>query len=118
VPDLLAFLHHITPVLNERLAHSIFAGYTGTLHFDLYRSGLAIKIEQGILVGIEPWRPPAYDPEPSLGCPPLVFLQVLLGYRSMKELNVIYPDAWVEEKVSLLVSTLFPVQHSVVDPLG
>lgn len=118
VPDLLAFLRLITPVLDERLARSIFANYTGELTFDLYRSGLQLKIERGRLVDIEPWRPPPYDPETSLGCPPLVFLQLLLGYRNMQELSASYPDASVAEKFKHLVDTLFPKQYSMVHPLA
>ncbi|RIK39072.1 MAG: GNAT family N-acetyltransferase, partial [Chloroflexi bacterium] len=113
VPDLLAFLQLITPVLEGRLARSVFANYTGEIKCDLYRSGLLFKIERGQLV---PWRPPPYDPEASFGCPPLVFLQLLLGYRSMAELSAIYPDASVAEKFKLLVDTLFPKQHSAVHP--
>jgi hypothetical protein len=116
VPDLPAFLQLITPVLNERLARSVFATYTGEITCDLYPNGLLFKIERGRLVGIDPWRPPPYDPEASLGCPPLVFLQLLLGYRSMAELSAIYPDVSVAEKFKLLVDTLFPKQHSAVHP--
>nr|HMN31459.1 hypothetical protein [Caldilineaceae bacterium] len=118
VPDLLAFLRLITPVLDERLARSVFASYSGQLTFDLYRSGFAFQIERGRLVGIEPWRPAVYNPQASLGCPPLVFLQLLLGYRSMAELSAFYPDAAVAEKCKALVDALFPKQHSMVHPLA
>ncbi|MCL4863700.1 MAG: hypothetical protein KJZ93_30120, partial [Caldilineaceae bacterium] len=117
VPDLLAFLRLITPVLNERLARSVFANYTGEIKCDLYRSGLLFTIERGQVVGIDPWRPPPYDPAASFGCPPLVFLQLLLGYRSMAELSASYPDASVTEKYKLLIDTLFPKQPSRVHPL-
>lgn len=117
VPDLLAFLQLITPVLNERLARSVFANYTGEITCDLYPNGLLFKIERGRLVGIDPWRPPPYDPAASMGCPSLVFLQLLLGYRNIQELSAIYPDVSVAEKYKLLVATLFPKQQSQVHPL-
>jgi hypothetical protein len=117
VPDLVKFLQHVTPVLDERLAHSVYANYSGEVRFDLYRSGFALRIERGRLVGIDPWRPPPYDDQATLGCPPLVFLQVVLGYRSMEELNAFYPDAWIQESAAPLVNTLFPVQDSTVYPL-
>jgi hypothetical protein len=110
-------LQLITPVLNERLAGSVFASYTGEITCDLYPNGLRFKIERGRLVGIDPWRPPPYDPEASFGCPPLVFLQLLLGYRTIQELSAIYPDVSVAEKYKLLVATLFPKQQSRVYPL-
>jgi hypothetical protein len=118
VPDVLAFLHHVQPVLEKRLACSHYAHYTGELHFDLYRTGLALRFEHGKVAAIEPWRTSDYSDEASLGCPPLVFLQMLLGYRTISELNTFYPDAWVEDDVRLLVNTLFPAQHSTVRPLA
>jgi hypothetical protein len=118
VPDVLAFLRLIASVLEERLACSPYAQYSGELHFDLYRTGLALRFEQGKLAAIEPWRTSDYSDEASLGCPPLVFLQMLLGYRTITELNTFHPDAWVEDDVRLLVNTLFPAQHSAVRPLA
>jgi GNAT superfamily N-acetyltransferase len=118
VPDLPAFLGQIAPVLEERLARSALAGYTGELKFDLHRGGLHFRFVQGKLSALEPWRQPAYGDESQAGAPPLVFLQLLLSYRSLAELMAFYPDVWAYDKNRLLVNTLFPkLRSTVFEPL-
>jgi hypothetical protein len=119
IPDVPAFLRLIAPALEERLAQSVLAGYTGDLKIDLYRGGLRLRFEQGKLATAEPWRPPIHgDEDTALGCPPLTFLQLLLGYRSLDELRAIFPDIWVKDEHRLLITTLFPKKPSMVEPLG
>ncbi len=119
IPDLPAFLRHITPVLEERLARSVLAGYTGDPKIDLYRQGLHLRFEQGRLRGVEPWQAPIPEDDTTvMGCPPLTFPQLVLGYRSLDELRAILPDVWVKEEQRLLINTLFSKQPSIVEPLG
>ena len=44
VPDLPGFLHHITPVLEKRLAGSVLAGHTGRLRLNFYRDSWTIDL--------------------------------------------------------------------------
>lgn len=118
VPDVPAFIRHIAPVLEARLAKSILTGYTGEVKIDFYRSGLHIAFGQGKLTSVEPWRAPAYGDEADAGSPPLVFLQLLFGYRSLAELRAFFPDVWASARTTLLIDTLFPKQPSVVHPLS
>lgn len=118
VPDLIAFLRLITPVLEERIANSILTGYSGELKMDLYRAGLRLQFEGGKVAAIEPWRPPMYGDIAEAGCPPLVFLQLLFSYRSLAELRSFFPDVWTNVEVAaLLIDILFPKQPSWVQPL-
>ncbi len=112
VPDLPAFMHKIAPALEQRLANSIFAGYTGELRFDFYRDGLKLVFEQGKLKTAESWRRPIWKPESSAGFPPLVFLQLLFGRRSLDELMYAFPDVWAEDEPALVLRALFPKQRS------
>lgn len=118
VPDVPAFLRHIAPVLEERLAQSMLASYTGELLCDFYRDGLQLKFEGGKLTTAASWRPPTYGDHAKFGSPPLTFLQLLLGYRSLEELRAIFPDVWAQSEVTLLIDTLFPKQPSVLLPMG
>lgn len=118
VADVPGFLLHIAPVLERRLAESMLAGYTGELKLDFYRSGLRMQFEQGKLIEAAPWRVPPYGDEEQGGCPPLVFLQLLFGHRSLAELRESYPDVWTTSAAALLVNTLFPKQPSSVWSLG
>jgi hypothetical protein len=117
VADVPAFLQHIAPALEARIADSIITGYTGDLKVDLYRSGLRLQFADGRLTLAEPWQAPAYGSDAGAGFPPLVFLQLLFGYRSLDDLRAFYPDAWASPEAALLLNTLFPAQPSVVHPL-
>lgn len=118
VPDVLAFVRHIAPVLEERLAASPLVGHTDTLQIDFYRGGLQLGFDQGRLVKVEPWRAPAFGDEAHAGCPPLIFLQLLFGYRSLTELRAVFPDVWANEDAVLLINTLFPKEPSTVYSLS
>jgi hypothetical protein len=120
VPDLPLFIRHIAPVLERRLAGSVTSGYTGELRFDFYRGGLRLAFEQGRLTVAEPWsvRAERWGPKPQAGFPPLVFLQLLFGRRSLADLRYAFPDAWTDgEEPRALLETLFPTQPSWVLPL-
>lgn len=108
VPDLPAFIQHIAPVLEKRLAASPAAGYTGEILIDFYRGGLKLGLENGRLTLIEDWKRIPWGPEPKAGFPPLVFLQMLFGRRSLDELNYAFCDVWADDEQALVLNSLFP----------
>ena len=114
VKDLPAFLMHIAPALEKRLATSPVAGYTGEIKLDFYRGGLHMVFEQGCLTVAEPWRVPLYDSNASGGFPPLVFLQMLFGHRSIEALRQAFPDVWVNDETMPVLNALFPTRASFV----
>lgn len=114
VRNLPAFLMHIAPALEKRLATSHVAGYTGEIKLDFYRGGLHMVFEQGRLAVAEPWRVPLYDSSASGGFPPLVFLQVLFGHRSIEALCQVFPDVWVSDETKPVLKALFPTRASFV----
>jgi len=117
VPDLPAFLRHIAPVLEQRLVGSVVGRYTGELRLNFYRGGLRMVFEQGHLTTVEDWRVPLYEENTSAGFPPLVFLKLLFGYRSLDELRYMYPDVWSTSEAEAVLNTLFPRKPSTVIPL-
>ena len=114
VKDLPAFLLHISPALEKRLATSPVVGYTGDIMLDFYRGGLRLVFEKGCLTGAEPWMVPPYGSNASGGFPPLVFLQLLFGHRSIEALRHIFPDVWVSEEARPILKALFPTRPSFV----
>lgn len=118
VPDVPAFVQHVAPVLEERLARSPLTGHTDDLKIDFYRGGLRLAFEEGKLVTVEPWRAPDFGDEAQAGCPALTFLQLLFGYRSLAELRAFLPDVWASEEAALLLDVLFPKQPSTVYSLS
>ena len=112
VPDIVAFLSHVSPVLERNLAESDLARQSATLDISLYRQGIRIVLESGRVAAIEGWRP-------STACfgdvafPDLTFLQLVFGFRSLAELRRSFPDCLVERDASAaIVSALFPQRVS------
>ena len=117
VPDLPAFLRHIAPVLEQRLVGSVMGRYTGELRLNFYRGGLRMVFEQGRLMTAENWKAPIYEANDSAGFPPLVFLKLLFGYKSLDELRNMYPDVWASSEAETALNVLFPTKPSTVVPL-
>lgn len=119
VPDLPAFMRHIAPILERRLAASVMAGFRGELQLTFYRGGLRLTFEQGKLVEAANWQAPdPGQPWDGAAFPPLVFLQLLFGYHSLEELQAAFPDCWADEEPGLLLKALFPKQISWTQPFG
>jgi hypothetical protein len=118
IADIPRFVRHVSPVLEGRLAQSPLVGMTGETCIDFYRGGLRLQFAQGKLSAVEPWQAPDYGDTPSAGCPPLVFIQLLLGYRSLAELRANYADVLANDETALLLDILFPKLPSDVWPMG
>ena len=115
VPDVLAFIRHIAPVLEKRIANSAAAVYTGEFTIDFFRGGMHMVFDKGHISRVEPWRAPAYQNTADASCPALVFLQMLFGYRSLDELRYAFPDVRVENSnAEVLLNALFPKKFSWV----
>jgi hypothetical protein len=113
VADLPSFLRHVAPALEQRLAESAQGGYTGELTLDFYRGGLRLVLEDGKLTTVEDWQRPVWG-ESKASFPPLVFLQLLFGHRSLDELRRIYPDVRAEGEATALLDALFPKRPSLL----
>ncbi len=119
VPDLPAFLNHVRPVLEERLANSIAVGYSGELKLSFYRSGLRLEFKNGRIQTIEAWQPAPLGQSGNAIFPGLTFLQLVFGYRSLEELRYAFPDCiYRGDTTRVLLNTLFPKQASDVWPLN
>jgi GNAT superfamily N-acetyltransferase len=116
IPDLVGFVQHITPALERRLAESVMVGHTGELKISFYRSGLRLAFEQGKIAGVEPWQPTSEDGSEDDGMarfPDRTFLQLLLGYRSLEELEYAFKDcSHRSDEARALARALFPKQTS------
>jgi len=118
VADVPAFLRHIAPALEARLAQSPMAGHTGEIKINEYQGGFKMVWDKGKLVAAEPWRHVVDQRDDNAGFPPLVFLQLLFGRASIMELRTFYPDCWASDEATVLLGALFPKAHSCVIPVG
>ena len=117
VPDLPAFLRHVAPVLEARLAGSAASGHSGELLLNFYRGGLRIELKDGRLATIEPWSPPD-STSGAAAFPGLTFLQLVVGYRTLAELRHAYADCMVnKDDARVLLEILFPKLPSRVWPI-
>ncbi len=107
VADLPAFLMHIRPALEARLAKSALCGFSGSIKLTYYqKQGQEWTFENGKLTGIE-----AIDlmwSKADCAFPGLTILQLVFGYRSLKELRYAHADCWAGERSSQLLNALFP----------
>ena len=118
VANLPGFIHHIAPVLERRLANSPLGDYNGELKLDFYRIGLRMVFEHGKLTIVENWQRSAWEYNENAAFPPLVFLQLLFGYRSLDDLRYAFPDVKVKEESELVLNMLFPAKPSWALPMG
>jgi hypothetical protein len=113
VPDVLAFVRHIAPALEKRLAGSVQGGYTGEMKVNFYRSGLHFRFEEGA-ISVEGWKSGRVE-EGDAHFPDLTFLQLLFGYRSLEELQHAFPDCITDtDDARALLPILFPRKDSNV----
>jgi len=118
VADVPGFLRRVRPVLERRLAQSVMADYSGELRIAMAKTGLRLVFERGRLQAVENWQRPVWDAQAGATMPPLVFLQLLFGHRTLDELNAVLPDVQAhDDDARLLFEALFPKRHSHVLPL-
>jgi hypothetical protein len=117
VPDVPRFIRHIAPALQARLARSAMAGHTGELKINEYRRGFRLVFENGKLANAETWQP-TVEEGGDCGFPPMVFLRLLFGEKSLGELRAFYPDCWAKDEADVLLNALFPKKYSCVMPVG
>jgi hypothetical protein len=67
---------------------------------------------------VQDWRRPVWAGHSAVRFPPLVFLHMLFGYRSLDALRAAFPNAVVNENLELLMKTLFHPDNSSVLNLG
>ena len=122
VPDLRAFLKHIAPVLEKRLAASAFALYTGALRLHFYPHGVEMIFENGKVSEVHAWHATTNDFGQSgfgnAAFPDLTFLKLLFGYRNRAELQFIFPDVLTDgDKTNALLDVLFPKRATNILPM-
>jgi hypothetical protein len=111
VPDFVAFLQAIAPVLEARLETSPAVAWSGDLRIGLYDEGLRLRFKQGRLTGIERWSAAAGDAGGTVDAyvPRDDFLHLLLGNRTIGDLERTTADCLLDTGAgALLLEVLFP----------
>lgn len=119
VPDLPAFLRHVAPALDARLADSVACGYTGEIKLTFYARGLRLVFEQGKLAEVADWQPTPVGHSGDAAFPGLTFLQALFGHRSLAEIEQANPDFFARGyAVKAVLNALFPKRSADIWPVS
>lgn len=111
IPDIPRLLTRLKPVLERRIAASLFAGLTQTVCLNLYREAYDLDFLDGQLravnaVGYRGWS--------DIRIPPLALPPLLLGYRSREELAKVNPDVSISGQAAHLIDVLFPKREGFI----
>jgi len=111
VLDYVKIFQKMKPLFEKRLATSTSSHLTERLRFDFYRFTVQITVEDGVITGIKQTES---SEDRAVCANPQVFTQLLLGYRSWDELEMIYPDFNVRPSHRHLIDVLFPKLPSYI----
>ncbi|MBZ0291895.1 MAG: GNAT family N-acetyltransferase [Anaerolineae bacterium] len=98
-------LRKLGPVLERRIASSIFSGMSRTFVINLYQKAIEVCFEHGKLSSVQSIRFSGWG---DIRIPPLLLAPLLLGYRSREELSHVYPDLGASGEYRHLVDVMFP----------
>jgi predicted acetyltransferase len=105
VTDYVRMLEKMKPLLESRLASSMYCRLTETLGFNFRSFTVEVACKDGRIVGIRRLESGQRSP---VGLNPTVFVQLLTGYRSREELEMAFPDVRIAVSHRHLVDVLFP----------
>jgi GNAT superfamily N-acetyltransferase len=109
VPDVQQFLCTVAPALEGRLAASPAVGFCGELTIDLFSERIALRFEAGRIVAVERVTIGGEENSFDLRMPHEAFLHVLLGNRSLPDVEAAFADCEVcTDRGGLLGEVLFP----------
>jgi hypothetical protein len=57
-------------------------------------------------------------PRGDVAVPPLLFAQLVLGYRTVEEAGAVFPDIWRADRSAELLAILFPRLRAWMPALG
>jgi len=95
----------IKPLLEKRLADSMYSHLTDKLNFNFRRYTIQINFEDGLITSINRINS---NEDRTIGLNPLAFTQLFLGHRSRHELEMTYPDFNILPSHKNLIDVLFP----------
>jgi hypothetical protein len=111
VMDYVKLFSEMKPLFEQRLARSTYRHLTETVNFNFYRFTIQMTFEDGVITNVQ-YLDTGEDR--SIRSSPLVFTQLLFGFRSREELETIFPDFTIRPSHKYLVDVLFPKMPSYI----
>jgi len=105
VLDLLSLLRKLAPLLEARLREAGYGGLCETLNLNFRKFNVEVAVNGGKLTSLKQ----GIDcRDRTIGLNPYVFPQLLLGHRSLRELESAYPDVRVKDTHRPILEAMFP----------
>ena len=111
VTDYVKMFRKLKPLFEKRLASATFRRLTEKVNFNFYRYTIQLIVEDGTIKDVQKLDT---SEDRMIRADPLVFTQLLLGYRNREELETIYPDFIVKASHKHLVDVLFSKMPSYI----
>lgn len=111
VTEYVKLFKKMKPLFEKRLAESTYRYLTEKLNFNFRRHIVQMNVENGIVNDVQHLET---NEDRTIGLNPLVFVQLLLGYRSRSEIEMIYPDFRIRPSHKHLIDVLFPKLPSYI----
>jgi len=109
--DYVGMFQKMKPLFEKRLAASTYRHLTEKVNFNFYRHVIQVTFEDGVVKDVQRVET---TKDRTIRFNPLVFTQLLLGYRNLEELQTIYLDCFVRPIHQHLVDVLFPKLPSYI----
>jgi hypothetical protein len=111
ITDYLGIFRKIRPLLESRLANSMYRRLTETLNINFRSFTIQLTVKGGRIEDIRRLENPEWSP---VGMNPTAFVQLLLGYKSRDELESAFPDMRIAVSHRHLIDVLFPKLPSYI----
>jgi predicted acetyltransferase len=111
VTDYVKMFEKMKPLLESRLAGSMYCGLTETLGFNFRSFTIEVACKDGRIASIHRMEG---GPRSPVGLNLTVFVQLLTGYRSREELETAFPDMRIAVSHRHMIDVLFPKLPSYI----
>jgi predicted acetyltransferase len=111
ITDYVRIFCKLKPLLEHRLANSMYHRLTETLNFNLRVFTIQAAVKDGKIKAI---RKIAKGERSPIGLNPLAFVQLMTGYKNRQELEEAVPDVKVAVSHRHLIDVLFPKMPSYI----
>jgi len=108
IPNLKKFFDLIKPVLEKRIESSIFKDLNKILKLSTYQENIFICFQNGEIKQIELRRGYPEEPDYDLKVPNSHLTQIILGSKTVQEIQNVITDTIYKDEWLLFINTLFP----------
>ncbi|MFX1237434.1 MAG: GNAT family N-acetyltransferase [Promethearchaeota archaeon] len=115
IPNLKLFFQSITSIIEQRIQNSIYRDITRNLIISNYRNNIELSLVRGKITKVRQYKGYPNEEECDLRIPGSMLFKLLLGDKSLEEINYIIDDAMVKPSSKMLINIMFPKKVSYPD---